>query len=274
VLDALQTCVDQGLRLALCSSSDDRIIDAVVDTLGLASRFELTHSAEHDEFGKPHPQPYLTTAAKLGVVPARCLALEDSIAGCLSAKSAGMTVIAVPDASARPSPRFAVADLVLPSLTHLDHTALTMLDRGVPAPNLGSPRFHLAFPVNDLEAARRFYGGILGCPEGRSSDTWVDFDLWGHQIVAHLSTDHESPSTNDVDGHEVPSSHFGLLLHASAWHELVERLQVNGVPFIIEPTLRFAGLAGEQRTCFVSDPAGNALEFKAFTDDRQVFARD
>ena len=273
VVEALQTCADHGLRLALCSSSDDRIIDTVVDNLDLGSWFELTHSAEHDEFGKPHPQPYLTTAGKLGVEPNRCLALEDSVAGCVSAKSAGMTVIAVPDSTTRPSTRFGIADLVLTSLNHLDGRTLTHLDQRIPVPTLARPRFHLAFPVDDLEAARRFYGEVLGCPEGRSADTWVDFDLWGHQIVAHLSPNRDPATTNAVDGHDVPASHFGLLLHASAWQELVDRLQAQRVPFIMEPTIRFAGLAGEQRTCFVRDPAGNALEFKAFTDDRQVFAR-
>ena len=136
------------------------------------------------------------------------------------------------------------------------------------------PRFHLAFPVHDLAAARAFYGGVLGCPEGRSAATWVDFDLHGHQIVAHLAPDDCRPATtNDVDGEAVPASHFGLLLGVDDWHALVDRLRAADVDWVIEPTLRFAGEPGEQHTCFLLDPSGNALEFKAFADDGQVFAR-
>jgi hypothetical protein len=136
------------------------------------------------------------------------------------------------------------------------------------------PRFHLAFPVHDLAAARSFYGGVLGCPEGRSADTWVDFDLHGHQVVAHLAPDDcRPPSTNAVDGEQVPASHFGLLLEVPDRHALVSRLRAAGIEWIIEPTVRFAGEPGEQHTCFLLDPSGNALEFKAFADDTQVFAR-
>lgn len=135
------------------------------------------------------------------------------------------------------------------------------------------PRFHLAFPVHDLAAARAFYGGVLGCPEGRSAEHWVDFDLYGHQIVAHLApaeTGHRA--TSAVDGHDVPVRHFGLLLAPQDWHRLVERLQSAGTSFVIEPHLRFAGQPGEQHTCFLLDPSGNALEFKAFANDDDIFA--
>jgi extradiol dioxygenase family protein len=136
------------------------------------------------------------------------------------------------------------------------------------------PRFHLAFPVHDLTEARAFYGGVMGCPEGRSADTWVDFDLHGHQIVAHLAPDDCRPSTtNDVDGEAVPASHFGLLLTVDEWQALVERLRAAEVEWVIEPTIRFAGEHGEQHTCFLYDPSGNALEFKAFADDEEVFRR-
>lgn len=138
------------------------------------------------------------------------------------------------------------------------------------------PRFHLAMPVHDLDAARRFYGEILGCREGRSADTWVDFDLYGHQFVAHLDRS-RSPEdgglTNDVDGDAVPVPHFGVLLTPRAWGELAQRLQDAGVKFVIEPHTRFAGEVGEQSTMFLLDPSGNALEFKAFADDSEVFAR-
>lgn len=139
---------------------------------------------------------------------------------------------------------------------------------GVPARH----RFHLAVLVDDLEAARRFYGGVLGCPQGRSADHWIDWDLWGHQLVTHLA---ERPSVevlNPVDGHGVPVPHFGLLLDIDGFHELARRLRAAGVRFLIEPRLRFAGKPGEQWAMFLRDPAGNALEFKAFTDDAQVFA--
>lgn len=135
------------------------------------------------------------------------------------------------------------------------------------------PRFHLAFPVDDLAAARRFYGEILGCPEGRSADHWVDFDLYGHQIVAHLVDRRSERAVNPVDGDDVPVPHFGLLLRPADWQELAARLQATDVEFVIEPHTRFAGEPGEQSTMFVLDPSGNALEFKAFADDSMIFAR-
>ncbi|WP_339333197.1 VOC family protein [uncultured Maricaulis sp.] len=136
------------------------------------------------------------------------------------------------------------------------------------------PRFHLAFPVDDLAAARRFYGELLGCREGRSSPAWVDFDLHDHQIVAHLAPEECSPvKAGAVDGKQVPVRHFGLLLDWADWEKLAERLKAAGQDFIIDPYVRFKGEAGEQGTFFVRDPAGNALEFKTFRDEAQVFAR-
>lgn len=136
------------------------------------------------------------------------------------------------------------------------------------------PRFHLAFPVRDLAEARAFYGGLLGCAEGRSSPEWVDFDFHGHQIVAHLSAGAaESNATNPVDGEDVPVRHFGLILDLAAWKALAERLEAAGTAFIIPPQVRFKGQPGEQATLFFLDPSGNALEFKAFADDAMVFAR-
>ncbi len=138
---------------------------------------------------------------------------------------------------------------------------------------MSRPRFHLAFPVRDLEEARAFYGGLLGCPEGRCSPHWVDFDLHGHQIVAHLAPDDCAPaSQNDVDGHAVPASHFGLILSWTDWESLAERFREAQANFIIEPYIRFAGKTGEQATLFVRDPSGNALEFKAFRDEAMIFA--
>ena len=145
------------------------------------------------------------------------------------------------------------------------------------------PPFHLAFPVRDLESSRRFYGELLGCAEGRSSDRWIDFDFHGHQIVAHLvdRPDPEAPADGDreddgdanaVDGHDVPVPHFGLVLDWNTWHDLADRLKAAEVRFVIEPYLRFAGLPGEQATMFLLDPSGNALEFKAFKDPAQLFA--
>ena len=135
------------------------------------------------------------------------------------------------------------------------------------------PRFHLAFPVHDLAAARRFYGEVLGCPEGRSAEHWVDFDLYGHQVVAHRTDEATHRVTNPVDGDDVPVPHFGLLLAPDDWRALADRLRTAGVDFVIEPHTRFAGEPGEQSTMFVLDPSGNALEFKAFADDSMVFAR-
>lgn len=134
--------------------------------------------------------------------------------------------------------------------------------------------FHLAFPVDDLAAAREFYGGLLQCPEGRSSDTWIDFDLFGHQIVAHYQAGHERPPmANAVDGHDVPVPHFGVVLPWDRWQALADRLQAHDVQFVIEPYVRFEGQVGEQATMFFLDPAGNALEFKAFRDPAQLFAK-
>lgn len=136
------------------------------------------------------------------------------------------------------------------------------------------PRFHLAFPVHDLGAARRFYGGLLGCPEGRSAERWVDFDFHGHQIVAHLCERQADSVCNEVDGESVPVRHFGVILGLPEWQALTERLKAVGMRFIIEPQVRFKGQAGEQATCFFLDPSGNAIELKAFADDSMVFARD
>ncbi|MFM8375783.1 MAG: VOC family protein [Phenylobacterium sp.] len=135
------------------------------------------------------------------------------------------------------------------------------------------PRFHLAFPVRDLAEARAFYGGLLGCAEGRSSPEWVDFDFHGHQIVAHLAPAPETVATNPVDGEDVPVRHFGLILDLASWRALADRLEAAGVAFIIPPQVRFKGQPGEQATLFFLDPSGNALEFKAFADDAMVFAR-
>ncbi len=135
------------------------------------------------------------------------------------------------------------------------------------------PRFHLAFPVRDLAEARAFYGGLLGCAEGRSSPEWVDFDFHGHQIVAHLAPSPEDVATNPVDGEDVPVRHFGVILDLASWRALADRLEAAGVRFIIPPQVRFQGQPGEQATLFFLDPSGNALEFKAFADDAMVFAR-
>ena len=133
-------------------------------------------------------------------------------------------------------------------------------------------------PVHDLAAARSFYGDLLGCPEGRSAPEWVDFDLYGHQFVAHLDAsrgpaDLSDSISNSVDGHEVPVPHFGVLLSPDDWHALATRLVAAGTDFVIDPHTRFVGQVGEQSTMFLLDPSGNALEFKAFADDSQVFAR-
>ena len=136
------------------------------------------------------------------------------------------------------------------------------------------PPFHLAFPVDDLAEARRFYGEVMGCAEGRSSDEWVDFDFHGHQIVAHLSPRREAADHhNPVDGHDVPVPHFGVVLDWDDFHALAARLRDGGVRFVIEPYIRFAGQVGEQATMFFRDPAGNALEFKSFRDRSQLFAK-
>ena len=136
------------------------------------------------------------------------------------------------------------------------------------------PRFHLAFPVRDLGEARAFYGTLLGCNEGRSSDEWIDFDFFGHQIVAHLSAnDAGHKAHNLVDGDAVPVRHFGVILSMNDWHRLADKLKHANIDFLIEPEIRFRGLPGEQATFFILDPSGNALEFKAFDDESRIFAR-
>jgi len=139
-------------------------------------------------------------------------------------------------------------------------------------PSMTRP-FHLAFPVHDLAAARAFYGGILGCAEGRSSDAWIDFDLHGHQIVAHLDPAAKPVTvSNPVDGHDVPVPHFGVVLTMADWQALADRLTAAGTRFGIAPHIRFVGQPGEQATMFFYDPSGNALEFKAFVDDAMLIA--
>jgi extradiol dioxygenase family protein len=134
--------------------------------------------------------------------------------------------------------------------------------------------FHLAFPVHDLAAARAFYAGLLGCPEGRSSEEWIDFDFFGHQIVAHLVADMGTARvSNAVDGHDVPVPHFGAVLGMDEWEALAERLIVHGVDFAMAPTVRFKGEPGEQATMFFRDPSGNALEIKAMRDPANLFAK-
>lgn len=156
---------------------------------------------------------------------------------------------------------------------------------------MSPPRFHLAIPVTDLEAARTFYAGLLGCGVGRESDTWIDFDFFGHQVTAHLSPAAapltasgaaaadparvpREAATNTVDGKPVPVRHFGVILDWQAWHDMAERLRRAGVDFLIEPYVRFEGRIGEQATLFVLDPSRNGLEFKAFKDETRLFARE
>ncbi|HEV2746758.1 MAG TPA: VOC family protein [Allosphingosinicella sp.] len=136
------------------------------------------------------------------------------------------------------------------------------------------PPFHLAFPVHDIGAARAFYGGLLGCPEGRSAAHWIDFNFFGHQIVAHLAAGMEPRRHhNPVDGHDVPVPHFGAVLPMAEWRALAERLTSAGTEFVIEPNLRFAGQPGEQATMFFLDPSGNALEIKAMARPENLFAK-
>ena len=133
--------------------------------------------------------------------------------------------------------------------------------------------FHLAIPVRDIESTRRFYSGILGCGVGRTSDTWIDFDFFGHQLSAHVETEEPAPvQTNPVDGAEIPVRHFGIVLDWEHWEGLQRKLDDLSVRFMIEPTIRFRGKPGEQATFFIRDPSGNVLEFKAFRYDQQLFA--
>ena len=134
--------------------------------------------------------------------------------------------------------------------------------------------FHLPFPVDNLEKTREFYTKTLGCNEGRSSDRWIDFDMYGHQVVAHLVDELDQVATNAVDGDDVPSSHFGVILEMEQWNQLADNLVKLGIEFIIEPHIRFKGEPGEQATMFFLDPCGNALEFKAFRSDDMIFATD
>lgn len=136
--------------------------------------------------------------------------------------------------------------------------------------------FHLAIPVYDLATSRNFYGQVFGLAEGRSSTQWVDFDFYGHQLVIYehpKTTSQESAHTNPVDGHDVPVPHFGIVLSWNEWEDLAERLRGFNTKFIIEPYIRFKGQVGEQATMFLLDPCGNALEFKAFKDMSQLFAK-
>ncbi|TCS62936.1 VOC family protein [Varunaivibrio sulfuroxidans] len=137
-----------------------------------------------------------------------------------------------------------------------------------------TPPFHLAFPVHDLDLARRFYVGVLGCGVGRENSHWIDFDFWGHQVVAHLTEGGPGDvAENPVDGHQVPSRHFGVVLGWDDWHRLADKLKAAELTFIVAPYIRFQGKVGEQATMFVRDPSGNALEFKSFKNGDQMFAK-
>ncbi|HEX7030962.1 MAG TPA: VOC family protein [Gammaproteobacteria bacterium] len=138
---------------------------------------------------------------------------------------------------------------------------------------MNRPRFHLAFPVRDIEATRDFFVGILGCKAGREAERWIDFDFFGHQISAHLVDENETGAHNEVDGKQVPVRHFGLIVEWEQWERLAERLRRAQAEFLIEPHVRFAGEPGEQGTFFVTDPSGNALEFKTFRSEAEVFRR-
>ena len=141
-------------------------------------------------------------------------------------------------------------------------------------PHATLPPFHLAFPVHDIAAARSFYGDLLGCPEGRSSEQWVDFNFYGHQIVAHLAPEEcGHKQTNAVDGHDVPARHFGAVLPMPQWQALADKLTAAGTAFVIEPHIRFKGEPGEQATMFFLDPSGNAVEFKAFATLENLFTK-
>ncbi len=136
------------------------------------------------------------------------------------------------------------------------------------------PRFHLAFPVHDLEKAKTFYTSTLGCPLGRESDNWIDFNLYGHQVVAHLSPkDCMNSKTNPVDGDSIPARHFGVILPWAEWEELCKILISQNIEFLIKPRIRFKNVSGEQGTFFIQDPSGNALEFKSFKNDKDVFKK-
>lgn len=158
-------------------------------------------------------------------------------------------------------------------MTTADLSPQNRTDTTTPAARVRPP-FHLAFPVHDIAVARSFYGELLGCPEGRSSDQWVDFDFHGHQIVAHLAPEEcGHRQTSAVDGHDVPVRHFGAILALPEWEALAERLKAAGTRFVIEPYVRFRGEAGEQATMFFLDPSGNAIEFKAFATLDNLFAK-
>ncbi len=160
------------------------------------------------------------------------------------------------------------------AINHMTRTDRMVVDTTPPASSLRP--FHLAFPVRDLAEARAFYGGLLGCPEGRSSDRWVDFNFFGHQIVAHLSPDecaNASQRTSAVDDDNVPIRHFGVVLDMAGWQALADTLRAAGTKFIIEPHIRFKDQPGEQATLFFLDPSGNALEFKAFKNLDSLFAK-
>ena len=138
---------------------------------------------------------------------------------------------------------------------------------------MAQPLFHLAFPVSNLEATKDFFIDVLGCSTGRQSERWIDFDFFGHQVVAHLAEDEHTPATtNPVDGKQVPASHFGVILDWDDWHDLAEKLKAADIEFLIEPNIRFKGEVGEQATMFFQEPSGNALEFKSFKDMSQIFA--
>jgi len=262
LLASLARLLDAGIHVSVISNSEGAL-PALFERVGLAP-FVATVTDSHDEgVRKPDPELFRRALAKTGQRADRSVYLGD-IPGVdvVGANAAGMRAVLIDPFGFYP-------DFEGDRL----QSVVAFVDRLLGARE--SPRipFHLAFAVKDVESTRRFYVETLGCTVGREAERWIDFDLFGHQISAHVSETIDVASTNEVDGDDVPVRHHGAVLPWDDWHALAKKLEASGTTFLIAPRIRFAGEVGEQATFFVRDPSGNAIELKSFKDPRKLFAR-
>jgi len=244
-------------------SNSEGALPALFEKVGLAPFVSSVTDSHHEGVSKPDPELFRRALERTGQRAERSVYLGDipgvDIAG---ATAAGMSAVLIDPSDFYPE----FAGDRLPSV-------VAYVDRVLGVREHPRIPFHLAFAVKDIESTRRFYVDVLGCTIGREAERWIDFDLFGHQISAHVSEKLDLAATNEVDGDDVPVRHHGAVLPWDAWHAMVKKLEARGTEFLIAPRTRFAGEVGEQATFFLRDPSGNAIELKSFKDRTKLFAR-
>jgi HAD superfamily hydrolase (TIGR01509 family) len=260
--EALVRLREAGIHVSVISNSEGAL-PTLFARVGLAPLIAEVIDSHHEGVRKPDPELFRRALARTGQRASESVYLGD-IPGVdvVGAHAAGMRAVLVDPAGFYPE--FA-GDRVTSVVAYVDRLLGAREHPRVP--------FHLAFPVKDIASTRAFYVGVLGCVVGREAERWIDFDLCGHQLSAHVSDRHDAEATNEVDGDDVPVRHHGVVLPWDEWHALVDRLKRDGASFLIAPRIRFAGEIGEQATFFLRDPSGNAIEIKSFRDRARLFAR-